>query len=123
MRRVVFLPLLVALLYSTTAAGAAKNARAKKEAVDPLPPTVANYAYGQDSPRQVFDFWKAESDAPTPLVLLIHGGGWVGGDKSGYGKTAVQPYLDAGISVAAINYRFIDQAMQQHVEPPVKAPP
>ena len=33
----------------------------------------------------------------------------------------IQPFLDAGISVAAINYRFIPQAMEQKVEPPVKA--
>ena len=41
--------------------------------------------------------------------------------RSGYGTAAIQPLLDAGISVAAINYRFIPQAMEQHVEPPVKA--
>ena len=35
--------------------------------------------------------------------------------------SAIQPFLDAGISVAAINYRFIPQAMEQKVEPPVKA--
>ena len=55
------------------------------------------------------------------MVLLIHGGGWMGGDKTGYGTTAIQPFLDAGISVASINYRFIPQAMEQKVEPPVKA--
>jgi hypothetical protein len=84
------------------------------------PPTVADFAYGTESERQKFDFWQAKSDRPTPLVLLIHGGGWRRGDKSGYAK-AVQQYLDAGISVAALNYRFIDQAMEQKVEPPVKA--
>lgn len=84
-------------------------------------PTVADYAYGNDSPRQKFDFWQAKSDQPTPVVLLIHGGGWVNGDKTGYGTGAIRPYLDAGISVAAVNYRFIAQAMEQKVEPPVKA--
>lgn len=84
-------------------------------------PTLADYVYGQDSERQTFDFWQAESDKPTPVVLLIHGGGWRGGDKTGYGASAIQPLLDAGISVAAINYRFIEQAMEQGVEPPVKA--
>ena len=84
-------------------------------------PTVANYIYGTDSERQKFDFWQAESDEPTPVVLLIHGGGWVAGDKSGYRRSA-QTYLQEGISVAAINYRFIAQAMEQGVEPPVKAP-
>lgn len=93
----------------------------QRRQVDRPEPTVADYAYGQDSPRQKFDFWQAKSDKPTPLVLLIHGGGWRGGDKSGYGASAIQPFLNAGISVAAINYRFIEQAMQQNVEPPVKA--
>ncbi len=86
-----------------------------------LKPTVADFVYGQDSERQKFDFWQAKSDKPTPLVLLIHGGGWVNGDKSGYGRNSVQPYLNSGISVASLNYRFIPQAMEQQVEPPVKA--
>lgn len=84
-------------------------------------PTVADFAYGEDSPRQKFDFWQAKSDQPTPVVLLIHGGGWMNGDKSSYGAAAIEPYLNSGISVAALNYRFILQAMEQKVEPPVKA--
>lgn len=95
-------------------------AQAKKQPARPKP-TVADYAYGQDSERQRFDFWQAESDEPAPVVLLIHGGGWQNGDKSGYRASAIKPLLDQGISVAAINYRFIPQAMEQKVEPPVKA--
>ncbi len=38
-------------------------------------PTVAGVAYGT-SPKQVLDFYKAESPTPTPLVFFIHGGGW-----------------------------------------------
>lgn len=105
------------------AASSTALAQAKKKAPPArLAPTVADYAYGKDSERQKFDFWQAESREPTPVVLLIHGGGWVNGDKTGYGTAAIQPYLDAGISVAAVNYRFIAQAMEQKVEPPVKAP-
>jgi acetyl esterase/lipase len=99
-----------------------KKAPAKKAPPERLAPTVANYKYGNDSERQVFDFWQAKSDKPTPLVLLIHGGGWKNGDKTGYGTTTIKPFLDEGISVAAINYRFINQAMEQKVVPPVKAP-
>jgi acetyl esterase/lipase len=92
----------------------------------PLPerpaPTVADFAYGTESERQKLDFWKATSDSPTPLVLLIHGGGWTQGTKESYGTASIRPYLDAGISVAAINYRFILQAMEHKVEPPVKGP-
>ncbi|MBI1916242.1 MAG: alpha/beta hydrolase [Planctomycetes bacterium] len=85
------------------------------------PPTVANLAYGKHE-RQVLDFWQAKSEKPTPLVLYIHGGGWQGGDKSSLGGAAIQQYLHAGISVAAINYRYVKQAVAQKVEPPVKAP-
>lgn len=84
-------------------------------------PTVADYSYGTDSERQKFDFWQAESGEPTPVVLMIHGGGWIGGDKSGYKYDAIRKFLDEGISVAVLNYRYITQAMEQGVEPPVKA--
>ncbi|MCC7474961.1 MAG: alpha/beta hydrolase [Pirellulales bacterium] len=84
-------------------------------------PTVANYVYAEDSPRQVFDFWQAKSEKPTPVVLLIHGGGWQHGDKSGYNESSMSPFLNAGISVAAINYRYIKHGMEQQIEPPVKA--
>jgi acetyl esterase/lipase len=101
---------------------AAKKAQAKKAPPARPMPTVADYAYGKESERQKFDFWQAKADKPTPVVLLIHGGGWRGGDKSSYGANMIEPFLDEGISVAAINYRFIEQAMEQKVEPPVKAP-
>jgi acetyl esterase/lipase len=85
-------------------------------------PTLADVPYGSDSDRQRLDLWKAESASPTPLVMLIHGGGWKGGDKTEDFKTSeIQPLLDAGISVAAINYRFIDEATDKNVRPPVKA--
>ncbi len=100
----------------------AAQKQAAKKPPERLAPTVADYVYGKDSERQKFDFWQAKSDQPTPVVLLIHGGGWVNGDKSSYGTNAIRPYLDQGISVAALNYRFIAQAMEQKVEPPVKAP-
>src|SRR5205823_1565148 len=84
-------------------------------------PTAVNVAYGSHE-RQVLDFWQAKSDRPTPLVLYIHGGGWQGGDKSSLSGPAIQRYLDAGISVAAINYRYVKQAAALKIEPPVKAP-
>ena len=113
--------LTVCLFLALTSSTLAQEKAKKKDAPARPDPTAADFAYGSDSERQKFDFWQAKSDKPTPLVLLIHGGGWMGGDKSGYGASAIQPFLDAGISVASINYRFIPQAMEQKVEPPVKA--
>ncbi|HSI15091.1 MAG TPA: alpha/beta hydrolase [Chthoniobacter sp.] len=83
------------------------------------PPTLANVSYGPHV-SQVLDFYKAPSDKPTPLVFHIHGGGWLNGDKTGFNDIA--QYLAAGISVVAINYRFIPQAEADQLVPPVKGP-
>src|SRR5262245_33697310 len=85
-----------------------------------LPPTMADVKYG-DHPRQVLDFWQAKSETPTPLVFAIHGGGWVNGSKDGY-RNSAKRFLDAGISVVAINYRMVPEATEKKVEPPVKWP-
>ena len=77
-----------------------------------------NLSYGKH-PRQVLDFYQATSDKPTPVVFYIHGGGWQGGDKRGFNA---KPFLDKGISVVAINYRFVQDGVQENVQPPVKAP-
>jgi acetyl esterase/lipase len=90
----------------------------KKQAAPALAPTKANVPYGTHE-RQVLDFYQAKSEKPTPVVFYIHGGGWQGGDKKGF---AAKPFLDAGISVVAINYRYVKQAVELKVEPPVKAP-
>ncbi len=83
-------------------------------------PTHADVAYGTHE-RQVLDFWQAKSGEPTPLLFFIHGGGWVSGDKSSVGGSLTK-YLDAGISVVSINYRYSWQAQLDGVNPPVQAP-
>jgi len=71
-------------------------------------PTHANVAYGPHE-RNRLDLWLAESDQPTPLVVCIHGGGFRAGDKSKYARDPmVKRLLDAGISVASINYRLTE---------------
>ena len=85
-------------------------------------PTLSEVHYGEHE-RNVLDFWKAESEAPTPLVFVIHGGGWRNGEKErAHRFVNIQQLLDAGISVVAINYRLIDQANAAGIMPPVKAP-
>ena len=81
------------------------------------PKQLLNVPYGKH-PRQILDFYQAKSDKPTPVVFHIHGGGWQNGDK----KINPKPFLDKGISVVAINYRFVKQGAEDKVEPPVKAP-
>ena len=97
---------ILALLLLATANGYA-------EELKPL----MNVPYGKHA-RQVLDFYPAASDKPTPVVFYIHGGGWQGGDK----KTNPKAYNAKGISVVAINYRYVKNAVADKVEPPVKAP-
>lgn len=71
---------------------------------------LADHAYGPNL-RNTFDFWKAESNVPTPVVLFFHPGGFVGGDKSQYyGDPLVMACLQNGISVVVANYRYATQA-------------
>ena len=85
-------------------------------------PTLSEVTYGPHA-RQTLDFWKAQSTKPTPLVFVIHGGGWQGGSKERIDRFAdPSALLKAGISVVAINYRFISQAVKAGIKPPVRAP-
>ncbi|MCX7430796.1 MAG: sulfatase-like hydrolase/transferase [Planctomycetia bacterium] len=88
------------------------------------PPTVPDASYGSH-PKQVMHFWKtpqATAETPAPLLFFIHGGGWQGGDRMS-GLTDMMPkMLAAGVSVVSIEYRFIKEAMDAGIEPPVQAP-
>lgn len=67
-------------------------------------PTHANVAYAKHA-KTVIDFWQAEGEGPRPLLVYIHGGGWYAGDKK-RPQSTFQPFLDKGISYAAVNYRL-----------------
>jgi acetyl esterase/lipase len=103
-----------------------KTNRTPKTATPPvypasLPkPTFCEVRYGPHE-RNVLDFWKADSDQPTPLAFVIHGGAWKSGTKERVSSAVdVSALLKAGISVVAINYRYTTQAAG--ITPPVKAP-
>jgi len=61
------------------------------------------------------DLWVPESSAPPPLVLWIHGGGWMMGDRR-YLPETLRPnqlfdaLFDAGLAVATIDYRLALEA-------------
>ena len=88
----------------------------------PVPePTVFDVSYGPHV-KQRMHFWKAESEKPTPLLFYIHGGGWQGGGRVSGMATLVPEMLKAGISVVSVEYRFIKEATEDGVVPPVKGP-
>ena len=61
------------------------------------------------------DLWVPESSTPPPLVVWIHGGGWMIGDRR-YLPGTLRPnqlfdaLLDAGFAVATIDYRLALEA-------------
>jgi hypothetical protein len=49
------------------------------------------------------NFWKLESDKPVPLLVHIHGGGWIGGKKN---ESIGSNELKKGYSFASVDYRL-----------------
>ena len=104
---------------SAKQAAKAKNATPKRPLIKA---TQENVAYGKHF-RQVVDFYKADSTKPTPVVLFIHGGGWVNGDKSGVQSSLdLAKLLKNGISVVSVQYRMVPDAQKNGIQPPGKWP-
>lgn len=66
-----------------------------------------NVSYGDHS-RQVLDLYlPEENDGTAGLILLIHGGAWIEGDKSSYTAAAKDIAKKYGFAAATINYRYL----------------
>jgi acetyl esterase/lipase len=72
-------------------------------------PTQADLAYADLSDRNVMDVYLPEGVANPPVVMWIHGGAFMLGDKSD--PQSLDALLAAGFAVAAINYRLTDTAI------------
>jgi acetyl esterase len=47
-----------------------------------------------------------DGNGPFPVAILVHGGGWVAGDKQQYITYIFQPLSEAGFAWFSINYRL-----------------
>ncbi|OLE14469.1 MAG: hypothetical protein AUG89_01810 [Acidobacteria bacterium 13_1_20CM_4_56_7] len=66
--------------------------------------------YGQvDGVHLTLDAHVPDGDGPFPAAILVHGGGWVAGDKQQYITYIFQPLSDAGFAWFSINYRLAPQ--------------
>ena len=65
-------------------------------------PSFKDVSYGPHQDMNL-NFWKIESSEPVPLLVHIHGGGWLGGKKL---ETANANDLNKGYSFASIDYRL-----------------
>lgn len=55
---------------------------------------------------QLLDVQAPASSGSFPIVILVHGGGWTGGDKTGDTALLVEPLTSAGFVCVSINYRL-----------------
>lgn len=72
-------------------------------------PTIADWTYKtvNGAPLQL-DFYRPGGEGPFPLVIWIHGGGWMNGSKAVPFST-ISGLLDRGMAVASLNYRLTSQ--------------
>mgnify|MGYP001031148774 FL=1 len=75
-------------------------------------PTYQDLAYASISTAQKLDLYiPVAGDGPFPVIIMVHGGGFMMGDKAdGAGLTGVDQLLEAGYAVASINYRLSGEA-------------
>lgn len=68
-------------------------------------------SYASEDPRQVLDIYLPnEGDGPFPLIVFIHGGGWVSGDRRESTMPGVFKVMSQGYALACIEYRLAPEA-------------
>lgn len=68
---------------------------------------------GNDNSKQKVDLYlpkKRNTDKPLPVVALIHGGGWVNGDRLGYAAAAIQFSRTGDYAAVTVGYRLTKEA-------------
>ena len=64
-----------------------------------------------DSKYSKLDVYYRDSSEKKPLIVFVHGGGWVKGDKSDVTKNpnTIKFFIDKGYVVASVNFRLADK--------------
>ncbi len=74
-------------------------------------PQYADLAYASLSPVQKLDLYLPAGDGPFPLIVNVHGGGFMMGDKADPpSQPAIVQFLANGYAVASIGYRLSGEA-------------
>ena len=80
------------------------------EPSNPTAYTYYDYSYGSEA-RQTLDLVLPENKSgQTGLVLYIHGGAWIQGNKDGY-RDALTYAASLGYAAGAINYRYLSDTV------------
>ncbi len=66
------------------------------------------YSTPNGSPQRLDLYLPAGAEGPVPVVVWVHGGGWVAGSKD---RTHASRLAERGYAVASINYRLAQEAV------------
>jgi acetyl esterase/lipase len=78
--------------------------------------------YAGRSPAQKLDiYWPAQGGGPFPVILAIHGGAFMGGDKRDIQLRPMLAGLQRGYALVSINYRMSGEAKFPALVQDVKA--
>ncbi len=68
---------------------------------------IGDVSYGPDPRNKMDIFLPSCHDSTTEVIILIHGGAWVAGDKKDFSNSGfTDRFLQNGYAVASINYRY-----------------
>ncbi|MEO5684507.1 MAG: alpha/beta hydrolase [Chitinophagaceae bacterium] len=111
-----FLVILIAIVVHIVAIGQMPTASIIESRLPKGTIVHGNIPYNNDTlQKHLLDIYiPANAKGKLPLLVLIHGGGWIGNDKyadMGYMPNTVSAILNNGMAVASIDYRFATQAV------------
>ena len=73
---------------------------------------------GVHSDLATLDLFRLNDQKERPLVLLVHGGSWAGGDKKGFEPRIVPWWIEQGYVVASVNFRLASKFRETPVVKP-----
>lgn len=98
----------------------AQTASSAPASIPPSAPTqqaasaAEELAFGSH-PLQRLDFYRSQVPGERPLILFVHGGAWIGGDKSdSTGSAKIRHYTQSGYQLASVNYRLLPEVDIEH---------
>lgn len=66
---------------------------------------ILNHHYNSKFKDNIYDLYLPKTNIqPVPVLIWVHGGGYVGGDKSGVKEFATKLSSDAQIAIVSMNY-------------------
>jgi hypothetical protein len=80
---------------------------------DPPPPTIANGSYADEAGCN-FTFWQLPGAKSAPLIIYIHGGGFIRGTRKDMAGLA-GPTLQKGFAVMTLDYPYLAQEPVQKI--------